>query len=95
MIRLLILIPLAITIYALIDSIMASKTRVRGLPKWAWILLIVVTTIIGAVAWFLWGRPRRAGHGLDRLTPYIRPVGPDDDPEFLSSLSHKKPHSDQ
>ncbi|MEI8083431.1 MAG: PLDc N-terminal domain-containing protein [Actinomycetes bacterium] len=95
MIRLLILIPLAITIYALIDAITASKAHVRGLPKWTWILLIVITTIIGAVAWFVWGRPRRAGHGLDRLTPYIRPVGPDDDPDFLSTIAPKKPRADQ
>ena len=44
----LILIPVAITVYALIDAITAPRDDVRSLPKALWIFLIVLLWIGGA-----------------------------------------------
>ena len=88
----LILIPVAITVYALIDAITAPRDDVRSLPKALWIFLIVILWIGGAVLWFFFGRPQRSkggdsgGGGAGQL----RPQGPDDDPDFLADLDWKK-----
>jgi hypothetical protein len=88
MIRVLLpLVLLALTIYALVDCIQTDQHEQRNLPKIAWILLILVFPPIGAVVWFIAGRPRggfggRPG-GPKRPT---RPIGPDDDPDFLRNL---------
>src|SRR5665811_1599987 len=57
---LLVLVPLAMTIYAVIDAIQTEETRVQYLPKLIWILLILLSapTGIGAIAWFVTGRQR-------------------------------------
>ncbi len=90
----LILIPVAVTIYALIDAITAPRDEIRSLPKWLWIFMIIVLFFGGAVLWFFFGRPNKAsreggsGGGGGGGTP--RPQGPDDDPDFLSKLDWEK-----
>lgn len=87
----LILIPIAVTIYALIDAISARRDDVRSLPKALWIFLIVILNIGGAVLWFFFGRPqgsrRNGGNGGGGPA---RPQGPDDDPDFLADLDWKQ-----
>ena len=48
---------LALWLYALLDSATADRTEVRGLPKGLWVVLVLVTFVVGATAWMLWGRP--------------------------------------
>jgi hypothetical protein len=74
------------------------------LPKWAWVLIVVVFDVIGGIAWLVAGRPM--GHKAPRnvawpSTPtagfpeYERPprvVAPDDDPDFLR---HMKASNDE
>lgn len=92
----LILIPIAVTIYALIDAISAPKQNVRSLPKALWIFLIVVLWIGGAVLWFFFGRPKKvAGDPGNGRTAINRPQGPDDDPEFLSDLDWQRRKNNQ
>ncbi len=88
------IIALGLMIYALVDCIQAGD-EVRFLPRWAWIVLIVVVTYAGAIVYLLVGRPaggarRRAPWPTTRtegLPQYERPPrGPDDDPEFLAGL---------
>ncbi len=87
----LILIPVAITVYALIDAISARRDDIRSLPKWLWIFLIVILWIGGAVLWFFFGRPRGAREsGANGGGGQTRPQGPDDDPDFLSELEWKQ-----
>lgn len=88
----LILIPVAITIYALIDAISARRDDVRSLPKWLWIVLIVVLWIGGAVLWFFFGRPSRtrSADGGAGGSGQNRPQGPDDDADFLADLEWRK-----
>lgn len=90
---------LGIWLFALIDCVMTSEREVRNLPKIAWIAIIVLTLIIGAVCWLFLGRPttrlrpgssaRRPAGGTGArppASPPRGPVGPDDDPDFLRQL---------
>ena len=64
---LLVLVPLAMAIYAVIDAIQTEDTRVQHLPKLIWILLILLSAPsgIGAIAWFVTGRQRGPQNGRD------------------------------
>ena len=60
------LVLLGVWIYALFDALTADTAKVRTLQKPMWVvivLLIVPFVPIGAVAWFLWGRPRVSDAG--------------------------------
>jgi hypothetical protein len=73
-------------IYAIVDCILFERERVRGLPKGAWVPIVIVFPIIGALLWFLVGRgpkPRAAG-------PIRRGPAPDDDPAFLERLARDR-----
>ena len=84
------LLTIAVTVYAVVDCIQTDDAQVRGLPKLLWLLLILLFPIVGAIAWFIAGRPQRgaAGSGPTRRGPTHRPPprGPDDDPDFLRRL---------
>ena len=77
------LIAIAVTLYALIDCARTEQEAIRGLPKWGWLLIIIFIGTFGAVAYLIWGRPRRQGPGRGRKG---RVIGPDDDPDFLRNL---------
>ncbi|MGP3970475.1 PLD nuclease N-terminal domain-containing protein [Streptomyces sp. 6N223] len=92
---LLILVPLALAVYALVDCISTKDDEVKHLPKLVWILLIVLATVVGPLAWIFMGRERnRAGGagggggwgGGRRGGGGGGWVAPDDNPEFLQSL---------
>lgn len=72
----------AFYVYALVDCLLFPRFRVRGLPKVAWVFIVLLFPVFGAVLWFLVGRGRkRSSRG-----PVYRTIGPDDDPEFLGAL---------
>ena len=77
------LIAVAVTLYALIDCARTEQEAIRGLPKWGWLLIIIFIGTFGAVAYLIWGRPRRQGPGRGQKG---RVIGPDDDPDFLRNL---------
>jgi len=83
---LLFIVPLAITIYAVIDAIQTENTRVQHLPKVIWIVLILLFTPIGGIAWLVVGRQRGQQSGRRGPDYPSAPRGPDDDPDFLRSL---------
>ncbi len=85
---LLVLIPLALAIYTVIDAIQTEDSRVQFLPKVVWILLILLSapTGIGAVAWLVTGRQRGVQDGRPKPNRPSAPRGPDDDPDFLRGL---------
>ncbi|HEY0168410.1 MAG TPA: PLDc N-terminal domain-containing protein [Jatrophihabitans sp.] len=92
------LISLVFWLWAIFDCMTSDTKRVRNLPRWAWAVIILVFLEFGALAWVLGGRPRTGqlaarrsqGGGLEggqgRPTRGGRPVGPDDDPDFLRNL---------
>lgn len=51
-------IPFVITLYAFIDCLLTPRDQVRSLPKFLWVILVLVLPFIGAIAWFALGRPR-------------------------------------
>lgn len=91
-------IELILVIFCLIDCVQAQDHRVRNLPKWGWILLMILVPIIGCIAWLVAGRPVRSSTGREvpwpsktagypeHERPVRHPLAPDDDPEFLRSL---------
>lgn len=82
--RLLVIAPLiilALDVFAIVDVILIEQRRVRAVPKFVWIILIVLVPVVGAVLWFFTGRESAAGGSGQSRT-----VAPDDDPSFLRNL---------
>ncbi|WP_223693396.1 PLD nuclease N-terminal domain-containing protein [Leifsonia poae] len=71
-------------IYSVADCAFFDRSRVRGLPKPLWIIVIVLFPVIGGLLWFFIGRGRRRDNGARRT------VAPDDDPEFLKRLGRDR-----
>lgn len=82
----LVLVTLAITIYSVIDAIQTDEERVQYLPKLIWIVLILLFTPIGGIAWLVTGRQRGPQSGRPGPNYPAAPRGPDDDPDFLRNL---------
>lgn len=77
------LIEICLVIYCLIDCAQARPERIRNLPRWAWIIMIVLLPILGSIAWLIAGRPNMDDFVADAPAG---PKGPDDDPDFLRQL---------
>jgi hypothetical protein len=87
MVRLLmVIIPLAMTIYALVDAIQTEDTHIQHLPKLIWIVLILLFPPVGSIVWFIVGRQRGPQSGRSAPRRPTTPLGPDDDPDFLRNL---------
>jgi len=95
-----VLIDLALLVIALIDCLSTEEFQIRALPRIAWVFLILLFSPIGAIAWFVAGRPARAvklsngttwrpGSGFPENERPKRtgPLAPDDDPAFLKNLA--------
>ena len=64
-------------VYCLIDAALTPTVVFRGLPKAAWIGIIAVTFVVGAIAWLVYRATLRAGPRLpSRFTarPRATPV---------------------
>jgi hypothetical protein len=61
------LVALAIWLYCLLDAITADRELVRGLPKGVWIAIVLLTFEVGAIAWWIWGRPKSTAARRPRL----------------------------
>lgn len=102
---LLFLSQVALAATALISCLSAERDQIRALPRFAWVLIILVLPLVGPTAWFLAGRPvptdRAAGTapggalGQFRPRERTRQAAPDDDPEFLKSLSAEQSQQDR
>lgn len=71
---------LIVTVAAVVDASFMPKDRVRGIPKAAWIVVILLVPVIGPLLWLTVGR-RRA-----QAVRYVSGA-PDDDPAFLAGLN--------
>jgi hypothetical protein len=94
----------AVWVYCLLDVIMADEYRIRNLSKGTWILIVLFTFEVGAIAWLVAGRPQGVPRGLPykgntgRPAPqypeYDRPgrfaaTSPDDDEAFLRQVRQR------
>lgn len=95
---LLFLVTVALTVVAVIDCLATERDRVQHFPRTAWLFLVVLCPVAGAIAWFragrvaagrpmLAGQPMVAGAGWTLTPMAAAPIGPDDDPEFLDRKS--------
>lgn len=89
-----------LVVLALISCLSAQDDEVRALPRFVWIILILLFPIVGSVVYFAVGRPLttaprttwRAGGGFPEATRPVR--APDDDPEFLARLERQSRRDD-
>jgi hypothetical protein len=96
------LIALGVWLFALFDVLTTDEADVQRLPKFAWLVVVLLGFDIGAIIWLIFGRPRVFGGG--GRSPYgTRPLGggprgggrpdapkgPEDDPEFLRNLDRR------
>jgi hypothetical protein len=64
-------VSVVLLVFALIDIITRPDSEVRGLPKVAWIILVILLPFVGSIVWFAIGHDWSAGsrnHGR-----YIEP----------------------
>ena len=47
---------IALSIFALSDCVQTEDEKIRGLPKWAWIVLIVLIPWVGPITWLFVGK---------------------------------------
>ena len=77
------IVAVVFTIYAVADCAFFDRSRIRGLRRGWWIVVIIFVPIIGGLLWFIIGRGRANRIGATRGG---RTVAPDDDAEFLRQL---------
>ncbi|ADG77093.1 hypothetical protein TPAU25S_02447 [Tsukamurella paurometabola] len=83
---------LLLWVAALIDVIVADEYRVRHLPKFGWLIVVILIPLAGSLIWFLLGRPVGAVNSAPTRTTGFpeyerrhRHIAqyPDDDDDFL------------
>ncbi|PFG16016.1 phospholipase D-like protein [Propionicimonas paludicola] len=83
---------LLLLVFSLVDCAQSPDARVRNLPKWVWLLLILLVPLAGPIAWLFGGRPI-VGTPPKAPTAAPRPPrAPDDDPDFLAKLKPQADH---
>ena len=80
-----VLFAVALYIYFIIDVLRTPRGETRSLPKFVWLLLVVVVPIVGGLVWLALGRVWPAPG--TRFGRRRGPLAPDDDPKFLKQLS--------
>jgi hypothetical protein len=85
LLMLLVIVDLLVIAIAMADCLATPRGAARVLPRGLWILLILLGSPVGAVAWLTLGRP---GAPLRPRAP-ARAPGPDDDTEFLRDLARR------
>jgi hypothetical protein len=92
------LLDLAVLVVALIDCLSVDEGEIRALPRIWWVLLILLFSPIGGIAWFVAGRPQRTapkpkvwhpGNGFPEAQR-PRELAPDDNPEFLRGIAKSR-----
>ncbi|MDN5686811.1 MAG: PLD nuclease N-terminal domain-containing protein [Brachybacterium sp.] len=81
----LVVLSIALTVFALADCVQTEDDKVRGVPKWAWVVLIVLLPWVGPITWLVVGKDRPNEGWTDRPRR-DGPTAPDEDPEFLRRL---------
>ena len=78
---------LVVFVYGLVDVIRTDPRQTKGISKPAWIVVQIVLPVIGAILWFLIGRPRGTTPARATVT---HTLAPDDDPDFLRNLELRR-----
>ncbi|MGN8051236.1 PLDc N-terminal domain-containing protein [Curtobacterium sp. 22159] len=82
---------IVLLVFALIDIITKSDDQVRGLPKFAWILICIFLPVVGSIVWFAvghdWSQSDR-NHGR-----YIEPKRHED--QYATLKDARSAHGDK
>jgi hypothetical protein len=86
----------ALTTWALLDVAQTPAAQVHALPRATWGLITLVP-YLGPAAWFVLGRlpgpvPGAKPGAAGTAGRGARPMGPDDDPDFLRQLGRRHDH---
>jgi hypothetical protein len=85
---------LVLWIFCILDVISTEEVLCRNLPKYVWLLIVIILPDVGSIAWLLLGRPVGAGFRLGSQVgvykPQKRAIGPEDSPDFLASMERKR-----
>lgn len=96
------LIDLVLIVIALVSCLSADESDIRALPRFAWVLIILLFPPVGPIVWFVAGKERystprkvwRPGNGFPESQRPGRTVAPDDDPDFLRRLETGRAEQD-
>ncbi|MFI9616089.1 PLD nuclease N-terminal domain-containing protein [Streptomyces sp. NPDC052023] len=86
-------VPLALSVYAFIDCISTDEKDIRHIPKALWAILVLLFPLVGSISWLIAGKHRRPAGQVGRRRSQW--VAPDDNPEFLKSLSEDEDDKDR
>lgn len=80
---------LALAVFCLVDVI--GTAQPRNLPKWAWIVMILLFPLLGSLAYLFAGRPKPVPPASSPYAEYERPgrmtaSDPEKDAEFLRQV---------
>lgn len=75
---------IALMLYAFVDCAMRDETQIKKLPKWGWLLVIIIFSTLGSIAYLVIGRVGKLQKRAKKNKPRIIP--PDDNPDFLRGL---------
>lgn len=67
---------IVLLVFALIDILTKTDDQIRGLPKIAWVILVILVPVVGSIVWFAIGHdwsPGPRNHGR-----YIEPTRHED-----------------
>ncbi|MDQ5974715.1 MAG: hypothetical protein QG661_1924 [Actinomycetota bacterium] len=79
-----VLVGVALYIYFIIDVLRTPRGETRSLPKFVWLLLVVLIPLLGGLLWLALGRVWPSPGS--RFGRRRGPLAPDDDPTFLKQL---------
>lgn len=69
-------------VYAFVAALQADGDRIRVMPRWLWLAVILAFPVVGPFLYLYTGKPTTVAiQARDK-----RPIGPDDDPDFLRKL---------
>jgi hypothetical protein len=92
-VTLLYLLPLALTVYAVVDCAIDDDVERTGIPKLFWIILIVVVPYVGPLSWLIVAKLAKPGTRRRRPSGWgsrPAPVAPDDNPRFLREWAEEQ-----
>ena len=75
----------AVMVFSIVDILAIDRSRVRHLPKFVWVVLVIFLSAIGSALWFTLGRERLNG-GRGPSSTAGPALGPDDDPDYHRGL---------
>lgn len=84
---LLFILYVALVVYCITDALQSDEENPHGLPRWAWVFIILLFPVLGGATWLVLKYRRGNGGGRQHGRPQ---VAPDDDPEYLNWLREQE-----